>query len=399
MARIKDITFESGSLTGTNGADSAVGTGISATSTSPLKGSWSALVNPVAATGYSQEDFTAVDTVYMSFYLLIGSNPDANFSVAQFRNQAAGTNGASIRIKTNGNLVLLDASNNAVGADYVLSASTTYRVGLRYTKGTGANSTIEMFVAVGDAAFGAADRSSTTSGGTIQIDRARVGATSTVTVTLRSDNIRIDDASMPTDDVAGGTTYNQSVNVTNGNSVTILKQVNKPISFTGVSVFTVAKQTAHVLSFSTASSVTITKQVGKILSMTVGNVVSDVRKQVNKNIPAVVNSTVSIGKAISKTLNFITSANVVIVAGLLFTKTIDVTLTTSVTIAKGINKVITAVVGNVMSMLRTKIQGVFSSMGRNIGAVSMQTKDTSTQSLTVEDDQIIDIDPTDDETI
>lgn len=199
MTRIKDITFESGSLTGTDGFDSIVGSNASL-STPILKGSYTASVSVTAAlSSYGQEDFTATNNVYMSVYVRVSAISTSNFIFCDIRD-AGGNTLVRVRITSTG-AFRLEVGGTTIGTDYAATVGTMYRIGLVYNKGTGANAVGQMFVAVGDAAFGAAHASTSSSALTAQATRIRCGVTSSgAIVDLVFDNLRIDDATMPAAD-------------------------------------------------------------------------------------------------------------------------------------------------------------------------------------------------------
>jgi hypothetical protein len=113
--------------------DSVVGT-VVLDSASSMKGIYSADI-PSVGSGYLQENFTAVDDLYVSFYLRINSLPTANVRIALISN--AGTIVGNIVLRTTGTLRLRNGTT-AIGADSAsLTAGTLYRVGLRQKRGTG----------------------------------------------------------------------------------------------------------------------------------------------------------------------------------------------------------------------------------------------------------------------
>jgi hypothetical protein len=162
-----------------------------------LKGGYSALVSVTAAqSAYVQEDFTAVNTVFVSFYLRVSAISTAIASVLDVRD-AGGTVVARVRVTTTGG-IRLEVGGVQVGTDFAASIGTLYRIGVRYTLGTGANAIGQMFVAVGDAVFGAAHAATTSGTPTTQVTRIRCGVTTSATVAdLVFDNLRIDDTTMP----------------------------------------------------------------------------------------------------------------------------------------------------------------------------------------------------------
>jgi hypothetical protein len=193
-ARIKDITFEDGSLTHPmSGVDSVVGT-VVLDSASSMNGIYSADI-PSMGSGYLQENFTAVDELYVSFYLRINSLPTADVRIALISN--AGTTVGNIVLRTTGTLRLRNGTT-AIGADSApLTAGTLYRVGLRQKRGTGGNAILEGYLAVGGAPFGAPFASTTSGTWTTQADRFRFGATASTVLDAAFDDIRLDAGAMP----------------------------------------------------------------------------------------------------------------------------------------------------------------------------------------------------------
>ncbi len=190
--RIKDITFEGGSLTDpTTGADSATA-GVTLETSAPLKGTYSATIAN-SSTGNLTENITAVDELFVSLYIRPGSFP-ASARIVQIQN--SGTTVGSISLTSSGTLQLKSGSTT-IGTSAALSANTLYRIGLHQKKGTGADGVLEAFLAVGDAAFGAAFASSASQTFTSQASKLVVGATNSNAVDATVDDIRLDSAVMP----------------------------------------------------------------------------------------------------------------------------------------------------------------------------------------------------------
>lgn len=203
MTRQKDITLEGNSLSGTNGFDSTSGAEISVASSTPIKDSFYArVVCTGGAASYGQEDYTASNDIYVSSYFRFPTNPAGVINFLEVRDASAAL--ARVRFTTTGgaSLRLVDSGGSTVGTDFAVTANTIYRVGLHYGLGSGANGVVEMFVATGDNAFGAADRQSLVNTGTTQATRLRAGVTAAATFTIDFDDLRIDDASMPGPSVA-----------------------------------------------------------------------------------------------------------------------------------------------------------------------------------------------------
>jgi hypothetical protein len=197
MTRLKDILLENGSLTdATDGFDSTEGTTPTLDTTSQIKGANSMRCQSVDDVGV--EDFTAVDTVYVSGYIKMTTLPaSAQIRLIFIYNTATAL--AQFRITSAGAPQLRDGANTQIGANGpTVSTGTIYRCGLRYTKGTGANAVLEAYIATGDADFGAAFASSSVEAATLQANKVRFGQVSAGTVCdLFVDDIRIDDAAMP----------------------------------------------------------------------------------------------------------------------------------------------------------------------------------------------------------
>jgi hypothetical protein len=194
-SRIKDMTFEGG-LTGADGADSASGTTITRITTGALKGSASAQVaNTTSTSAYLQEDFTAVDNLFVSFYLKVNTLPTSDLRIALISN--SGTTVGELLLRSTGALRLRNAGTT-VGADSAaLTAGTTYWIGLVQKKGTSGNAVLQAFLATGDSAFSTPFVQTTTGGWTSQANRLRLGATVSGVVNLIVDDVRLDSGAMP----------------------------------------------------------------------------------------------------------------------------------------------------------------------------------------------------------
>lgn len=196
MTRLKDSTFEDGSLTGTLGGSSTVGSP-TLDATGLMKGAY--CVSFSAATQYVRYDFTASDDIYVTGYLYFTVTPAANTRMIYINN------GVRLDLRTTGRLRLADAAGTAIGSDSaVLSTNTLYRFGVHWKKSTGANDgQAEAYVTAAgspEAAFGAAFASSTTLTQAAQLARVDAGNTTSPVAAFSLDNIRIDNAAMPAAD-------------------------------------------------------------------------------------------------------------------------------------------------------------------------------------------------------
>lgn len=193
MTRLKDITFESGSLTGTDGADLSAGTG--GVVTPGLKGSYAAKYT--AGNSYIREQFSAVGEIFISFYAYIEATTSSTGRIAELRNGSASA-GPSVRYSNNGQIRLYNQGGAQVGSGVAVSLNTLYRIGLRYKAGTGANAIGELYVATEDNAFPGSPNASYTNGTeTDTVTETRIGSPTSTVIDWRFDDVRIDDAAMP----------------------------------------------------------------------------------------------------------------------------------------------------------------------------------------------------------
>jgi hypothetical protein len=191
---IKAITFEGGSLTGANGADSLSGSGVTLDTTTPLKESASAQF--ATSSGYLNEDYTGADDVFVSFYLRLGALPTSDARIAFISN--AGTTVGNIVLRPTGALRLRVGSTTIGESAPLAIKPALYRVGLRQKRGTGGNAVLEAFVATAsNPAFGTPFAATTTGTWTTQANRLRFGATNGSAINATFDNVLLDAAAMP----------------------------------------------------------------------------------------------------------------------------------------------------------------------------------------------------------
>jgi hypothetical protein len=191
---IKAITFESGSLSGSNGADSVVGT-VSLETAAPIKGTASARI-PNTSSGYLKQGFAAVDTLYVSFYLKVHERPSSDTRIALI--SSSGTTIGNLLLRSTGTLRLRNGSTTIGAESAALAVGTVYRVGLRQQKGSGGNAVLEAYLATGDAAFGAPFAATFSGSWTSQASELRVGATNGNLTFVTVDDIKLDAGAMPT---------------------------------------------------------------------------------------------------------------------------------------------------------------------------------------------------------
>ncbi len=191
--RIKDITFENGSIIDpTTGFDTKTGT-VNVTKTSPLKGADSMAIT--VDTSYGQENFTATDELFISLYIKIGAVPAGQVRLVRVTDQ--GTSVGALTLETTGKLTLRNASTNVGATTTSLNPGTVYRIGIHQKKGTGSNAVLEGFLATGDADFTTAFAKSTTQTFKTQADSVQIGASTATGGNLTFDDIRLDSGTMP----------------------------------------------------------------------------------------------------------------------------------------------------------------------------------------------------------
>jgi len=187
------ISFESGSLTGTNGADRILGT-VALESANPIKGAYSMRI-PGSANSYASNRITAVDDLNVSLSVRLNALPASDIRLALVTTVSANT--GTLIIRSNGQLCLKYGNLWSGGVassscSTPLAPNTTYRVGLHQIRGTGTDAVLEGFLATGNAAFGAPFAKMTTGTWTLRADRVDVGSTTNVVFDAVIDDIRID---------------------------------------------------------------------------------------------------------------------------------------------------------------------------------------------------------------
>jgi galactose oxidase-like protein/carboxypeptidase family protein/PKD domain-containing protein/Kelch motif protein len=192
-ARIKDITFEGGSLTNpSNGADVIKGV-MSLETLQPLAGRYSARVN--AADSCVEESFAATDELFLAFTFSLRSLPPSDVRIARITN--SGTTVGNVQLRTSGRLRLRVGTTNVGVETAPLVVGRSYRLGLHQRRGTGANAVLEAFLSEAGVPFGPSFAATGTGAWTTAASRLQVGATSNNVANLVLDDIFLDGASMP----------------------------------------------------------------------------------------------------------------------------------------------------------------------------------------------------------
>jgi hypothetical protein len=212
--RIKDITFENGSLTHlVTGADSVSGTMVLETS-NPLKGSYSVRMAPNSASPYLEENFTAANNFYLSFYIKLDAYPTSDVRLVMISN--AGTTVGNIQLRPSGRIRMRNGSTTIGAESAVLAIGQLYRIGIQQTNGNGSNAVLRAYLSPNDDAFGSPFAQSTTGTWTTAANRLRLGATTAGTFNLVLDDIRLDTSAMP----GANTTANQAPTISDVNDQT-----------------------------------------------------------------------------------------------------------------------------------------------------------------------------------
>lgn len=193
-SRIKNITFEDGSLVHpVSGVDRVVGN-VLLDSSSLMKGVYSARI-PNVASVYLDENFTGVDEIFVSFYVKLNALPVSGTRFMLISN--AGTTIGNLYLQPNGALRLRNVSTTIGSDSNPLAINTLYRVGIHQKLGSGGNAILEAYVIEGDIPFVAPFARLTSGTWTTQADRIRIGATISQALDVLIDDIRLDLTIMP----------------------------------------------------------------------------------------------------------------------------------------------------------------------------------------------------------
>lgn len=209
MTRLKNATFESNAITGTDAFTASSGSP-TVDGTSKIKGTYSARTNWATSANVNGTISGLSETeMWVSFYLRPEAFPPTGSSrVVTFSN---GSTQFNLTLTSAGALNARMNSTTIQNGFATLSLNTNYRIGIRVKCSTAlanADAEIDVYVVTGDVAFpgtptlaNAASTMNVSNGAFTQVvfGQNNGGATSG---DLYWDNIRIDNVSMPTDDVA-----------------------------------------------------------------------------------------------------------------------------------------------------------------------------------------------------
>jgi hypothetical protein len=147
-------------------------------------------------TGYLQESFPAPADAYLTMRVRVVALPPTGAPrIVMFSN--SGTTAGNITLSSAGRLRLRSGSTNVGAESSPLVVGNTYLIGLRQSRGTGANAILEAFLAPDGGTFGAPFARLTNGTWTTSADRVRFGATNGTAVDLTIDDVLIASGGMP----------------------------------------------------------------------------------------------------------------------------------------------------------------------------------------------------------
>jgi hypothetical protein len=144
---------------------------------------------------YLLEDFTATDSLYVSFYLKVNALPGDDVPLAQISNN--GTTVGSMILRNTGALQLRTGAANVGAETTPLVVGAIYRLGLHQKRGTGGDAILEGYLAAGDDPFAAPFASTVIGDWITQADSLRLGATTSIALDALFDDIKIDFQALP----------------------------------------------------------------------------------------------------------------------------------------------------------------------------------------------------------
>lgn len=357
MTRIKDATFEAGSLTGTDGFTSTTGSPTLDTS-SKVRGVNSARTNWASATNmFGTVSGMNNGELFISFYLLIGALPSSGSPrVITLSN---GSTQLNFTLSSTGTLAARQNTTALGSLATGLTTNTVYRVGIHAKVATAlanADGVYDLYFANGDTAFGAAVISSSTI--TMNTTAANfssfvLGMNNGVAATgdIYWDSLRIDDTAMPSPD--GGTNTPKTITLTINNSLTITNNIGKPFSIgiTGTPTITRVSSIFKTVSVSITSTVTDIRNIGKIISagITTSSVIT---KNILKPIIVAVTTTVDSYKGLAKTITLAITTAVSSVFGRTYFIVASVSSAVSTALSKDIGKPIRVAITIIPTMSR-----------------------------------------------
>jgi hypothetical protein len=201
-ARQADLTFEAGSLTGTQGATSVIGP-VALETSAPLVGTTSARFRPATTTAYLEQKLTLnAPETFTSLTYRVNALASGDTRIVQSLNGTGGSapTTGSLWIKGDGTLLLRNY-NTTIGTGVKLVPGVTYRLGLHQRRVSDGTIALEAFVVGAGQPFGNpfASTSSAPVSTTMNVTTVRLGVmASTNTLDATVDETHIDTSFMPT---------------------------------------------------------------------------------------------------------------------------------------------------------------------------------------------------------
>ena len=320
MTRLKDATFEAGTLTGTDAFTSTTGSPTVDT-TSKIKGANSIDFNWSGANEFGTVSGLSANELFGYFYIRVITRPGSDVRIL---NTSNGSSQMSIALSSTGTLKFRN-NTTVLFTSAALTNDVIYRVGFHQKVSTAignADSIIEGWVVAGDAAFDGTNLVGSTSNNLMNTSAANfTSVTAGNTNATNSgqfylDNLRIDNATMPTDDVGGNNTP-KDVTVTSTVTVTSpQKTIGKLISVVSNAVESVTRFFGYTKTITISSPVIASFAKGlvnlKTITVTVGksiSIVKNIGKPITKAVTTVVIRNINMPKVVLTSLVEIITAN------------------------------------------------------------------------------------------
>ena len=191
--RIREITFESGSVTGMNGGDTATGTPF-VTTDGALRGKYSMVVGGPKA--FIATTFTGEDEIYASFTFAVAMFPegDAAATIARIGFASPATT-LDFSVRARG--LVMSVGGASIAVEGVIGVGAPYRLGVHLVQ-AGDKMTIESFLVEGaTGSFGASGGPRIVTGSAGLINRIELGSLGAESLTAVFDQLLIDSLAMP----------------------------------------------------------------------------------------------------------------------------------------------------------------------------------------------------------
>lgn len=211
----------------------------------------------------------------------------------------------------------------------------------------------------------------------------------------------------------------KTIVVTSTGAVTQTKQATKATNIVATGTATIAKATNKSIAITVSAAMTLVKTVSKLVSTTINAAVDiatqfiagggtlftqtisttattsvTVARQVQKTIAATVNTTISVARAVAKYISI--PVAVTLTQARHITKTIATTVTTTANIYIGYFTSISVTVTNAVTISSEIVAEILGTMYRNTASIAMRIKDTASSALTTIQTKILNIKGSDD---